>query len=1101
MIAAAPEQRVLKRIDDLAEHWSFYSILTGGVIAGWVTVAALMLIVALDMAFAFESAGRLLLVIAWGAVSIAAFLLLMVRPLRAMRTRAAMARRLEGIFPQLGSSLINSVQLTSERQTGSPALRILALRQADLSAEKVALNTAPRRLTWRQRYRRHMHTPRDLLLALTICGLLAAVGGVCHLMFPAWPNAVYRLFHPTQFIPALGSARIVSVEPGDEELFSGSPLTIAAVLENPSAKQFDGELVIVADDNSERRLGLVPSEHNDRYAITLPKVTDPFTYRLEVGGTQTEHHRISIFDRPAVESLSASYRYPVYLARAEETAELPDGTITVPQYTVVNLSIHTRDVVDSAVVDIGGTEHPASPSPTEPLVRLSFVATESSIYTIHLTDAHGYTNSDPLPHRLVVTPDAPPRVTVTRPGPEITAAAGETLSVALAAGDDHGLSRVEFRTRLETDAPDSERTAQTWTSFRNPQQARLTWSWTLPDQLPEGTVVLFRAMAQDNRNASNGSETVAPQTVFSEVHRVRIVDREQHLAGRLQSLEAFRQELMRIYRQQTEARVAAVPLTVVQTLDDQPRQTAANLLTDQTDIREDTSTLAASISPEQSAVLPYQTTLKNLAEGRMQDAVDLAAGLPDSEVVEDWLHESAELINVQDDILEVLERLLEIARAETSRTIAQMENRPGGDLPNDVPGQLENLAERLQEFLDQQRRVIEASQDLAKKPVEDFTEEEQQLLSELAATEDDWSRFMNEAHSDFSKLPEQDFSNPSMLEELIEIATEIKMAEGALTQKTVEIAVPLEQLGAEMAEELTTHLEKWLPDTPDREQWSQEEPLTDEMREAPMAELPNELEDLVGELMEDEEDLFSEMEDVSSSWADSIDKGAGWDAMDGPISNMSAQGVTGNRLPNESEIGGRSGEGRQGRSSGEFVGDSAVGKGGRRTPSRLSPDPFEAGQVQDTSRDPVGGATGGGKESGQGGEGLEGPVPPPMMRELVRLADKQATLRNQAETIRLQFQIVNVNSDSLEELIQRMQLVEHQLRDGHFRSALRRRDVTLDTIDDARNQAADAAVRVDSSASVPEEIRKEILGGMEEPSPDGWEELNRSYFERLATGK
>ncbi len=116
-----------------------------------------------------------------------------------------------------------------------------------------------------------------------------------------------------------------------------------------------------------------------------------------------------------------------------------------------------------------------------------------------------------------------------------------------------------------------------------------------------------------------------------------------------------------------------------------------------------------------------------------------------------------------------------------------------------------------------------------------------------------------------------------------------------------------------MAEELKTNLEKWLPDTPDREKWSQEESLTDKDKEAPMAELPGELEDLVGDLMEKEEDLFDEMEDVSSSAADSLDKGAGWDAMDGPISNMSAKGVTGNRLPNTSEIGGRSGEGRQGK--------------------------------------------------------------------------------------------------------------------------------------------------------------------------------------------
>jgi len=260
------------------------------------------------------------------------------------------------------------------------------------------------------------------------------------------------------------------------------------------------------------------------------------------------------------------------------------------------------------------------------------------------------------------------------------------------------------------------------------------------------------------------------------------------------------------------------------------------------------------------------------------------------------------------------------------------------ELPPDVKSKLAKLDDKLKELVKQQKKVIEATQALAKVPVEDFTEKEKQLLKDLAATEDDWSRFLADLHSDLSKLPEQDFSNPSLLQEMVEVQTQLKMAEDALTKKSADIAVPLEQLGAEMAKELSTNIEKWLPDTPDRERWSQEEPLTDDMKAAPMAELPGELEDIIGDLMEQEEDLFDEMEDVSSSWADSIDKGAGWDAMDGPISNNSAKGVTGNRLPNTSEVAGRSGEGRSGKSSGEFVGDSAVGKGGRKTPTRLTPD-------------------------------------------------------------------------------------------------------------------------------------------------------------------
>jgi hypothetical protein len=328
------------------------------------------------------------------------------------------------------------------------------------------------------------------------------------------------------------------------------------------------------------------------------------------------------------------------------------------------------------------------------------------------------------------------------------------------------------------------------------------------------------------------------------------------------------------------------------------------------------------------------------------------------------------------------------------------------------------------------------------------------------------------------------------------------MAKDALTKKTADIAVPLEQLGAEMAREMTTNIEKWLPDTPDREKWSQEEPLADDMKEAPMAELPKELEDIVGDLMEGEEDLFDEMEDASSSWADSLDKGAGWDAMDGPISNNSARGVTGNRLPNTSEIAGRSGEGRQGKASGEFVGDTAVGKGGRKTPSRLTPDAFVKGQVKDVSKDPTGGATGGGKQSGQGGEGLQGPAPARPQQQMERLAKKQAELRNKAEGVDLKFKVLKYHHTDLSRLLDQMAAVEADLKAGRYQNALRRRDILVSGLDQVKTYLkGEFVVRQDQTANLPTDIQKEILGSMQEPSPAGWEELNRKYFDRLGQAK
>ncbi|MGW8257555.1 MAG: hypothetical protein ACWGMZ_08730, partial [Thermoguttaceae bacterium] len=393
-------------------------------------------------------------------------------------------------------------------------------------------------------------------------------------------------------------------------------------------------------------------------------------------------------------------------------------------------------------------------------------------------------------------------------------------------------------------------------------------------------------------------------------------------------------------------------------------------------------------------------------------------------------------------IVDELRKFPDGARVDEKEFLSQLKRRPGGDLPEEVKQKLREAREKLDKFLKEQKKIIEASENLAKTPVDDFTQQEAKQLEALAAAEDDWSKFMRELFEDLSKLPEQDFANPSSVKDAIEIQTELKMAADALLKKTVDIAVPLEQLGYEMAEEMKTNIEKWLPDSPDREKWSQEESLSDKDKEAPMAELPGELEDMIGELMEQEEDLFDEMEDVSSSAADSLDKGAGWDTLDGPISNMSARGVTGNRLPNTSEIGGRAGEGRQGKSSGEFVGNEAVGKGGRKTPSRLTPDPFVKGQIKDRDKQVAGGATGGGKQSGLGGEGLEGPAPRATnMRDPQRLAAKQATLRNKAEGIDLQMKVMHYNHVELKKMIEIMARIELDIKSGRYKNALRQRPV------------------------------------------------------------
>jgi ribosomal protein L15 len=150
----------------------------------------------------------------------------------------------------------------------------------------------------------------------------------------------------------------------------------------------------------------------------------------------------------------------------------------------------------------------------------------------------------------------------------------------------------------------------------------------------------------------------------------------------------------------------------------------------------------------------------------------------------------------------------------------------------------------------------------------------------------------------------------------------------------------------------------------------------------------------------------------------------------------------------------------------------------------------------------VGGATGGGKESGQGGDGLEGPQRrSPGQRNLQRLAGKQAALRNRAEAIDLQFRVMNFHHTDLKKMIDAMAQIERDLIAGRYQNALRQRKVLAQGLGNVKQYLeGEFHVRRDETVNLPTDIQKEILGGMQDPSPLGWEELNRQYYRRLSTG-
>ncbi|MBA3939465.1 MAG: hypothetical protein H0X38_18605, partial [Planctomycetes bacterium] len=642
-----------------------------------------------------------------------------------------------------------------------------------------------------------------------------------------------------------------------------------------------------------------------------------------------------------------------------------------------------------------------------------------------------------LPERVVargaiqLEADRPPQVDLVADDRNRFVDPGQRLPLEVAASDDLGLSVVALWAHEATD-PAGAFMIKEWRYVGppgNPGPVKERHALTIaPERFLPGKTYVVEAIARDFAPLA-----VAAAAAPAAAQPVGQLARSQPLLLRVRSvadlalpegdpLAAAFALLKQTLAEQQRARAVAANMAV--NLDDihrhntfAPQLQAAAGAQDAVHATADKA-IAAFAAAKDAGTLAQ---LRPLVEGVMvQLRADLGALADDAQAAK----RLAGLIARQDEVSARLIALIgALAEGDRAKAEAKAKAKPTDAALDGERAKLQDKAEALKDDLERfardQRRILERSRTLADKGPADLSSDEEKILGELAHEEKAWAKFLEEKLTDFSKLPGQDFADGRLADEFNEVWQDIKASAAALDAKAAEIAVPREGAGLEKAEKLVHNLERWMAESSDKTKWSMED--AGAPADVPLAELPKELEDIIGDLIDKEQEMTDEVQDVSSKWNDSIDKGAGWGAGDGPISNMSAKGITGNSLPNKNEVGGRSGEGRNGRSSGQMVEATAQGKGGQETPTRLSASPFEQGSVKDESKDSNGGATGGGKQAGFAAEGLRGPTPPPALQQaMARLAGKQAAIRQQAGALAIKLRAQHLPTGDLESAVHAM---------------------------------------------------------------------------------
>ena len=1069
-------------------------------LCGWLAacLGLLLLLFILDDVLSLPAGLRLPLALGGAVFCGGLFFQKVLRVAWRRQTPERTALLLEARYGIRDNLLINAVQF--QRQPVGP-------QESPFAARTVAASEA---LTSRLRAGELWDWPRLRAWGGAALAVVLVWAGVIAYFPRQLGAAAARYALPLGDVPSPGDLVLKLAPAGDLTVAEGGNLEVSVEFEKATAAAWleppliawreKSDFMQPAQNGGEHRMmeplaqfgGQPPSP--GRFVHTFANIQTPFAFRVFAGDTFTRSVAVKVLPAPRLHDAAFRITPPAYSGQKPQTVSGPPAPLAVLAGSQVEISFDLQPPVQSATWNLGGNSLAFEKDNSH--WKSAALVTNAGAYEIQAAYQLGGKPLGIARGDVQIIPDNPPEVDFVTEDRNRLAQFGQTLRLELQARDDFGLAWISVAAR-PVDKEEPGRELKRWTYLGppgNPGPLRESFSLVIDPRLfDSGASYYLEAFASDFRPGGLPSRSRPIMLRLKSEDDLVLRDDDplkpafdalkraiasQQSANRLASnLRTYLQDVL----QKNSLAGQVIALSAPQTEARNYGAQAATLFSRQTDGKLYAETLSTLANQDMAAAQDDLRTLNTTAQSGLPG---LLAGLETR----------------QARILTGLLSLLgQIADARTTPLNPVAEGKNSRQPPATGEARARAWMDELKNFVADQERILEKSRTLADKMPEDLTQADQAVLGELSREEDKWAKFLEEKLTDFSKLPQQDFAEASLSKEVNSVFQEVEKASGALTQKNIELAVPHEQSGLENAKELVNNLERWLPETPDNIKWNMEEPLTP--ADIALAELPKELEDIAGDLLDKEENMTPEVEDVTSSWLDSADKGAGWGASDGPISDMSAKGVTGNLLPNQNEVGGRSGEGRAGRSHGQMVADTAEGKAGRETPTRLDPEPFEQGSVKDTAKNDSGGATGGGKLSGFGGEGLRGPAPPPSGQRLPRLADQQAVIRQQAEALALQLRRYHLAGGELETSVNAMNRLEQAARKADGLGVRRAFSQAVSSLGAARDtMQSQIAVRREQD-QLPPWVREQMRVGVQEGVPKGYEEMVAEYYRALAEGR
>ncbi|MGH7139126.1 MAG: hypothetical protein ACREHD_25545, partial [Pirellulales bacterium] len=562
------------------------------------------------------------------------------------------------------------------------------------------------------------------------------------------------------------------------------------------------------------------------------------------------HYRIHVVERPRIENISVRMTPPAYTQLDPSTSDHVDGEIAGLCGAVVEFELKASKPLKTArlVLDAGEaielTHGKSDIVWTSRFVLWSEQAKENDTiagrrvlaparYQIHLAATDGSDLAGPLWRSMILAEDQPPTVAIASPGRDVQLKPDETLGMELVGKDDYGVGQMQLFYRVH-----DEKQPRELALFAGDGAAatmhKESYEWKLASGgLKAGDVVQYWAEVAD-RNSITG-----PGRGRSPTYSLFIKTPEQILARLEFQLDDYAQVLEELIRLQSENRAQTAAAVSFETL-----------VVRETLIR--TKTLALSRAMERDAV-PIASMVEELDElyaGPMADCIGLLEAGRDTKEESKSLTLRDSSLPVQDQIIERLKALLaRLERNDQARQALKKLEKSDKAAHVATLEALGGLADDLNGLLADEKELADKFEKLPKKPVDDANEEALEAMKDLDELEQKYGEWAKGKVDEMTKLPTGFVDDFGLREDVNRIFEEIEKA--ARRPKAEKVEVALEDLGAGLATKMLEDLEVWMMDTPDAAQWVLEEPLNQGPMKIPEMPLPDALEDMMGDLLQE----------------------------------------------------------------------------------------------------------------------------------------------------------------------------------------------------------------------------------------------------------